>query len=86
MSVGESSAQQKEGKTTHGQESVAMHKLELYLTPSAIAGLIDPQAEKFESYKDPRLKCVPASHAWTPAGDILIGCTQGQLLRVSLGF
>lgn len=60
-----------------------MEKLELDLSPSAIAGLVDPEAEMFEDYKDPRLRCSPVSHAWTPTGDILIGSEQGQLLRVS---
>lgn len=68
---------------THNQEILAMHRLEKELTPSSIAGLFEPEAERFEDYKDKRMKCVPVSHAWTPAGDVLIGCEQGQLIRVS---
>lgn len=70
--------------TSLAQDGIAIHKLELELRPSAIAGLLDPQAEMFDAYKDPRMKCVPTSHSWTPAGDILVGCSQGQLLRVIL--
>lgn len=70
-------------KVTPTTESLAIHKLEYQLTPSAIAGLLEPEAERFEDYKYSGMKCQPKSHAWTPAGDIYIGCENGQLLKVA---
>ena len=32
--------------------------------------------------QDKRERASPLSHCWTPAGDVLIGCAGGQLLRV----
>lgn len=82
--VGDKTVDQMDDSASHRQDTLAMHKLELDLSPSAIAGLVEPEAQLFEDYRDSRLKCVPVSHAWTPAGDLLIGCEQGQLLKVCI--
>ena len=81
--VGDTSSNMAEDSASYRHDTMAMHKLELDLSPSAIAGLMEPEAERFENYRDPRLKCVAVSQAWTPSGDLLIGCEQGQLLKVS---
>lgn len=65
-------------------DTMAMQQLEVDLSPSAIAGLMEPEAERFEDHRDPRLKCSPLSHTWTPSGDVLVGCQLGQLLRVGV--
>lgn len=83
MIVGDRNVDAMDDSASHGNEAMAMHKLELDLSPSAIAGLMEPEAETFEDYRDDRLKVTPVSQAWTPAGDVLIGCMNGQLLRVS---
>ena len=83
MIVGDKTVDAMDDSASHGNEAVAMHKLEIDLSPSAIAGLMEPEAEMFEDYRDERLKVIPVSQAWTPTGDVLIGCQGGQLLRVS---
>jgi len=79
--LGDKSGAQTEENTSHN-ETAAMTQLEYDLSPSAIAGLFEPDAAEFEDFKDTRVHCKPISQAWTPAGDLLIGCQQGQLLKV----
>ena len=50
----------------------------------SIAGVQGEDAERFEDYQDERPRIVPVTHCWTPAGDVLVGCKGGQLLRVCL--
>ena len=38
---------------------------------------------KFTLRQAPPL-CRPSSHAWLPKGDLLVGCVEGQLLRVNV--
>lgn len=52
------------------------------LPVSAIAGLRGPDAENFEEYRDEKDKVRPSTHCWTPNGDIIVGCTTGELLKV----
>jgi len=49
---------------------------------SAIAGLNGLDAEKFIDYKMDNERLIPITHCWTPAGDILVGCLDGELLKV----
>lgn len=48
----------------------------------AVAGLVGEKAEQLEEIQDLTPRVVPLSHAWTPAGDVFIGCQGGQLVRV----
>ena len=41
------------------------------------------EAERFDDYQDQRVRAAPLSHVWLPTGDVIVGCTGGQLLRVS---
>ena len=50
---------------------------------SAVAGLQGKAAEKFECYKMGGTRMIPVTHCWTPAGEILVGCLDGELLKVS---
>ena len=50
---------------------------------SAVAGLQGKAAEKFERYKMGGARMVPVTHCWTPAGEILVGCLNGELLKAS---
>ncbi|KAF6024130.1 CFAP43 [Bugula neritina] len=79
--VGDKQTDTVDDSVSHRHDAMAVHKLELDMAPSAIAGLLEPEAERFEDHRDPRIKCSPVSQCWTPAGDILVGCEQGQLLR-----
>jgi hypothetical protein len=49
----------------------------------SIAGVEGEDAERFDDYQDERPRIVPVTHCWTPAGDVLVGCKGGQLLKVS---
>lgn len=68
--------------SSHNQEAMAVQKLELELSPSVIAGLFEPNAEQFDDMTDSRLRCLPSCLTWNTAGDVIIGCEDGQLLRV----
>lgn len=49
---------------------------------SSIAGLHGADAENFQEYQVEKERLIPVNHCWTPTGDILIGCLDGELLRV----
>jgi len=57
-------------------------KASLELPVSAVAGLLGKDAEEFEKYVDSCERACPSIHCWTPAGDVLIGCSTGELLMV----
>ena len=57
-------------------------KASLQMPVSAIAGLHGKDAEQFEEYAETCQRAVPSMHCWTPAGDVLIGCSTGELLKV----
>ena len=46
-------------------------------------GVQGDDADRFAEYQDERPRVIPVTHCWTPAGDVLVGCSGGQLLRVS---
>lgn len=53
---------------------------------AAVAGLIGEKAEQLEEIQDETLRVTPLCQAWTPAGDLFVGCRGGQLVRVSSDF
>jgi len=57
-------------------------KASLELPVSAVAGLQGKDAEQFEEYCDTCERSVPSTHCWTPTGEVLIGCSTGDLLKV----
>jgi len=59
------------------------NRASLELPVSAVAGLQGTDAEKFEEYVDSCERVCPSTHSWTPAGDVLIGCSTGELLKVT---
>ncbi|XP_076101512.1 cilia- and flagella-associated protein 43-like isoform X2 [Mytilus galloprovincialis] len=48
----------------------------------AIAGLVGEKAEQLEEIQDLTPRVIPLCQAWTPGGDLFIGCKGGQLMRV----
>ncbi|CAC5420249.1 unnamed protein product [Mytilus coruscus] len=48
----------------------------------AIAGLVGEKAEQLEEIQDLTPRVIPLCQAWTPGGDLFIGCRGGQLIRV----
>ncbi|XP_052100384.1 cilia- and flagella-associated protein 43-like isoform X4 [Mytilus californianus] len=48
----------------------------------AIAGLVGEKAEQLEEIQDLTPRVIPLCQAWTPGGDLFIGCRGGQLMRV----
>ncbi|KAG8517356.1 Cilia- and flagella-associated protein 43, partial [Galemys pyrenaicus] len=50
---------------------------------SAIAGLVNEDAETFRPRDDLYLTLHPTMHCWTSTNDLYIGCEEGQLLMVS---
>jgi len=58
-------------------------KASLELPVSAVAGLRGADAEAFEEYADSCERACPSVHCWTPAGEILLGCSTGELLKVT---
>ena len=59
-----------------------MTRVRLNLPETSIAGIKGAEAEKFDEYRDKRSKVVPKCHVWTPAGDLLVGCADGHILKV----
>jgi hypothetical protein len=57
-------------------------RLHVKMPLSAIAGLHGTDAEKFQEYQLENERLIPVNHCWTPTGDILVGCLDGELLRV----
>lgn len=53
---------------------------------AAVAGLIGEKAEQLEDIQDVTPRVTPLCQAWTPAGDVFVGCRGGQLVRVSIDF
>ena len=47
-----------------------------------VAGLRTEEAYKFEEYEDRCVRMEPTHHCWTPAGEVLLGCKGGQLIKV----
>ncbi|XP_041476459.1 cilia- and flagella-associated protein 43-like isoform X2 [Lytechinus variegatus] len=57
---------------------------DLELDDAAVAGLVGDLAVDFDAgiFDENSRKVVPASHCWTPTGDLFCGCQEGQLLKV----
>ena len=69
---------------TKGESALAVtNEASLELPVSAVAGLQGTDAEKFEEYVDSCERACPSTHCWTPAGEVLIGCSTGELLKVA---
>jgi len=64
-------------------EYAVTNKASLELPVSAVTGLQGTDAEKFEEYLDNCEHACPTTHCWTPAGEVLIGCSTGELLKVT---
>ena len=47
-----------------------------------VAGVRTEDAYKFEEYEDTCVRMEPRHHCWTPAGEVLLGCKGGQLIKV----
>ena len=59
------------------------NKASLELPVSAVTGLRGTDAEEFEEYVERCDRACPSTHCWTPAGEVLIGCSTGELLKVT---
>ena len=65
--------------------STRMTRSTIDLPHTVIAGVRGQEAiERFTEYDDDRKRCIPVSHCWLPSGDVVIGCSGGQIIRVSL--
>ncbi|XP_074642124.1 cilia- and flagella-associated protein 43-like isoform X2 [Tubulanus polymorphus] len=62
--------------------STRMTQATIDLPQSAVAGLVGELAEKFEELQDTTAKVKPVSHCWMPNGDLLVGCKDGQFLKI----
>lgn len=62
--------------------STRMSHASLTLPQSSVAGISGPDATQFEEYQDTRSRVQPQCHVWTATGDLIVGCTDGQLLKV----
>ena len=71
-----------EAKDAEGSARSVTTKASLELPVSAVAGLQGEDAEQFEEYTDSCERACPSIHCWTPAGEVLIGCSTGELLKV----
>jgi len=67
---------------TAGSARSVTTKASLELPVSAVAGLQGEDAEQFEEYADNCKRASISIHCWTPAGEVLIGCSTGELLKV----
>ena len=72
-----------EGRDLPTRASTRMTRVTVDLPKSSMAGVSGVDADRFAEYQDDEVRVVPVSHCWTPAGDVLVGCAGGQLLRVS---
>lgn len=63
--------------------STRMSRYTVDLPKAAIAGLVGEKAEVLEEIQDTTPRVVPLSHAWSPSGDVFVGCKGGQILRVA---
>lgn len=64
--------------------STRMTRYTIDVPKAAVAGLVGEMAERLDEIQDLTPRVVPASQAWTPSGDILIGCRGGQLIKVGI--
>jgi len=71
-------------KDAAGSARTVTTKASLELPVSAVAGLHGKDAEQFEEYADTCERARPSIHCWTPAGEVLIGCSTGELLKVRM--
>lgn len=62
--------------------SMNLSKFTVKVPKSAIAGLVGEMADQLHEIQDTTVRMSPVSQAWTPTGDIYIGCTKGQLLKL----
>ncbi|ESO90244.1 hypothetical protein LOTGIDRAFT_233795 [Lottia gigantea] len=63
--------------------STRMSRYTVDVPKAAIAGLIGDNTEYLQTIQDKLERCSPVSQAWTPTGDVFIGCQGGQLLKVN---
>lgn len=71
-------------KDAAGSPQSVTAKASLELPVSAVAGLQGEDAKRFEEYADTCQRACPCTHCWTPAGEVLIGCSTGELLKVTV--
>ena len=64
--------------------STRMTRVTVDLPRTAVAGVKGQEADNFLEYEDKRERAQPLAHCWTPTGDILVGCSGGQLLKVRI--
>lgn len=62
--------------------STRMTSYTLDVPKAAIAGLIGEKAEQLEEIQDMTPRVVPICQAWSPTGDVFIGCRGGQLIKI----
>lgn len=53
---------------------------------TAISGLVGEMADQLEEFEDTITRVSPTVQAWTPTGDIFIGCLKGHILKVCKRF
>ncbi|XP_050396804.1 cilia- and flagella-associated protein 43 [Patella vulgata] len=63
--------------------STRMTRYTVELPKTAVAGLVGDNTTYLEHIEDTTVRCSPVSQAWTPSGDIYIGCDGGQLIKVN---
>jgi len=69
--------------TDKDKGAAVTNKASLELPVSAVTGLKGTDAEEFEEYVESCERACPSTHCWTPAGEVLIGCSTGELLKVA---
>lgn len=64
--------------------STRMSRYTVDVPKAAKAGLVGEIAERLDDIQDEVVRVKPISQAWSPIGDIYIGCKGGQLIKVCL--
>ena len=82
LPVVEGSLDEEEDREVLTRASTRMTRVTLNLPQTSIAGIKGDEADTFDEYQDKGSKAVPTCHLWTPAGDLLVGCADGQILKV----
>ena len=62
--------------------STVASRMTVKLPQTSVAGVRGDEADRFIEYQDPVDRVIPTEHVWTPAGDIMMGCVGGQLIKV----
>lgn len=74
--------QEDEKEDVPSRASTRMTRYTVDVPRAAIAGLVGEMSDKLDEIQDQTIRVLPFSHAWTPSGDIYVGCSGGQLLKV----